>query len=121
MTPKHARRIIIDPVLLILKSRRVIIALVSLAVSALIMSVPQLAPLHGELLFVLVSLALALIGGLSIEDAMTAARDVPLSDAMRDHIRQVINALIEEALADAEAALRQSREIESRRPDNLSH
>ncbi len=59
MENKTKRRVLIDPLLMVLKSRRVIIALVSLLVGMLVLAVPQLEALHSELLVLVVSLALA--------------------------------------------------------------
>jgi len=71
---KARRRPLVDPLLLALKSRRVLIAMSALVVSILIGLLPGLATVHEELLTVVIALALALIGGYSLEDAALAAR-----------------------------------------------
>ncbi len=63
------------PILLLLKSRKVIVSLCALAVSLIISAVPEIAPYRGELLAVITGLALALIGGIAYEDAAKAGRD----------------------------------------------
>ena len=112
MLDKSQRRPIIDPLLEVLKSRRVLIALASLLVGVLLMAVPELYPLRGELLVLVISLALALIGGYSVEDAVSLAKQQPPVPDVKTELRAVIEALLEEALQE------RSGQIESRRPDN---
>jgi hypothetical protein len=112
MLDKSQRRPIIDPLLEVLKSRRVLIALASLLVGVLLMAVPELYPLRGELLVLVISLALALIGGYSVEDAVSLAKQQPPAPDVKTELRAVIEALLEEALQA------RSGQIESRRPDN---
>jgi hypothetical protein len=100
MQDKSTRRPIIDPFLLILKSRRVLIAVASLLVAILIMSVPQLEAISEELLVLVITLALALITGYSVEDAVTVARQAPLPDNLREQIREVLDAVIDEAISE---------------------
>lgn len=98
-TDKSQRRPIIDPLLLALKSRRVMVALVSLIVGALSLIVPGLDAVRGELLTLLITLALALIGGYSVEDAARAARqrDAGLDDAgLRRLLRETLDGLLDE-------------------------
>ena len=115
---KHNRRPIIDPVLLILKSRRVLIALASLVVALLIMTVPQLEAMSKELLVVLITLALALIAGYSVEDAVSIARQTSLPVNLHEQIREVLNALLDEATVLSEQERwRESGEVKSTRPD----
>lgn len=64
-----------DPLLRALKSRRVVIALSALVVGLLVMAVPELAEVRGELLTLVASLALAVIGGYSLRDATRIARE----------------------------------------------
>ena len=73
MTDKSARRPLIDPLLLLLKSRRVLVAL-------------------STLLLGLITLALAVIGGYSLEDAARAGRTTqsPPPDELRDLIKDVL-------------------------------
>lgn len=93
------RRAIVDPLLLALKSRRVIVALCALLVGVLVLAVPELDAVRGELLVLLITLALAVIGGYSVEDAAHAAREhtSTVSDAdLRDLLYEVLDELIEE-------------------------
>jgi hypothetical protein len=75
MKTKTERTILLEPLALLLKSRRVLIALCGLIVSALVLAVPELAALRVELLSLLTAVVLALIGGLSWEDAVVAGRE----------------------------------------------
>lgn len=61
--------VILSPILALLQSRKVVIAIVTAAVNILIVTVPSLEPVQTELLAVFTALALALIGGISYEDA----------------------------------------------------
>jgi hypothetical protein len=95
---KLLRRPIIDPLLLVLKSRRVIIALSALLVGLLMLAVPDLQPVRGEILTLVVTLALALIGGYSVEDAARIARDrasVP-PEQLRELIKDVLDGMVDE-------------------------
>jgi type III secretory pathway component EscS len=95
---KAQRRPLIDPLLLILKSRRVIVALAALLVGVLVSYVPALANVQGELMMLVIALALAIIGGYSIEDAALIALERKPTD---NTLREVVKAVIEE-MADGE-------------------
>jgi hypothetical protein len=98
---KSLRRPVIDPVLLALKSRRVIVALAALAVGLLTLAVPELVPVRNELLTLVITLALALIGGYTWEDAAHAGRDraaLPPDD-LRDLVKTVVGELLDEMTA----------------------
>jgi hypothetical protein len=95
---KIERRPVIDPVLLALKSRRVIVALAALIVGLLTLAVPELQPVRSELLTLVITLALAVIGGYTVEDAAHAARDratAPPQD-LRDTIKEVLDSMVDE-------------------------
>ena len=94
MQDKTTRRPLIDPVLMLLKSRRVLISLVTLIVSIGIMLIPTLAPVQGEILVLIITLALALIGGYTVEDAVSIARQQPLPpDDLKALVHDVIEAV----------------------------
>jgi hypothetical protein len=96
---KSARRPVIDPLVLALKSRRVIVALCALIVGLMVMAVPELEAVRGELLTLLLTLALAVIGGYSVEDAARAARqrDPVLDEADQRHLlREVVESVLDE-------------------------
>lgn len=96
--PKALRSPIIDPILLALKSRRVIIALAALVVGLLTLAVPEVQPVRGEILTLVITLALAVIGGYSIEDAARAGREratLPEND-LRDLIKDVLTGIVDE-------------------------
>lgn len=102
---KAARRPIIDPILLALKSRRVIVALCTLLVGLLVLAIPDLDAVRGELLVLLLTLALAVIGGYSVEDAARAARehvqDKTMTDGeLRDLLWEVVDEIINKWSAD---------------------
>jgi hypothetical protein len=92
LTDKSARRPLIDPLLLALKSRRVLVALCVLIVGLLTLVIPDLKPIHNELLMLLITLALAIIGGYSLEDAARAGRESKnqTPDDLRDLIKEVL-------------------------------
>jgi hypothetical protein len=97
-TPDSERRPIIDPVLLALKSRRVVVALAALLVGVLCLAVPEVQPVRDELLTLIVALALAVIGGYSLEDAARAGRErasLP-PDEMKQLIKEVLNGIVDE-------------------------
>lgn len=96
---KQARRPLIDPFLLALRSRRVLIALAALVVGLAVAWVPALAAVQGELLTLVTALALALIGGLSLEDAARAGRGAALPPDRETLIRQVVTEVVEAVLA----------------------
>ena len=101
MTDKTKRTPIIDPLLLALKSRRVIIALVTVVIGALMLAVPGLAAVQSELLVLLLTVALAVIGGYSLEDAAIAARQTPvLTDDLKQQLRDLIDAVLDEITAE---------------------
>lgn len=100
---KSLRRPFLDPLLLALKSRRVIVALCALAVGLIVAAVPDLRPVRGELFTLIAALSLALIGGYSVEDAARVVRDRPANlpepDTVRDLVKEALESLIDE-LAD---------------------
>jgi hypothetical protein len=95
---KSLRRPIIDPLLLALKSRRVLVALCTLVIGVLVMAVPEIQPVRGELLTLLITLALAVIGGYSLEDAAHAGRDnsAVSSEDLRGLIKDALNDFVNE-------------------------
>lgn len=106
-TEKQLRRPIIDPLLLVLKSRRMLVALSALLVSLLIFALPEVEVVREELLTLVITLALALIGGYSLEDAASAARQSQAPDALREQIREVVNVMIDDSWQDLENLLRE--------------
>ncbi|RMG80181.1 MAG: hypothetical protein D6712_18470 [Chloroflexi bacterium] len=96
MDEKHKRRPVIDPLLLALRSRRVLVALVGLALGLLTALVPELAAVRDELLTLIVTLALALIGGYSLEDAAVAARQQHPPEDLRALVREVMSGVLDE-------------------------
>jgi len=65
---------LVTPILLLLKSRKVIVSICALLLNLLIIAVPELEPLRGELMTVITALALALIGGIAYEDGARIGR-----------------------------------------------
>lgn len=95
---KSLRRPVIDPLLLALKSRRVVVALAALIVGLLALALPEIEPVRGELLTLVITLALALIGGYTVEDAARAGRDRTSTppDDLRDLIKDVLDGMVDE-------------------------
>ena len=96
--PKSLRRPVIDPILLALKSRRVIVALVALLVGLLALAVPEIQPVRGEILSLIITLSLAVIGGYTVEEAARAGREraaLPPED-LRQLIKDTLNELVDE-------------------------
>ncbi len=98
---KSLRRPVIDPLLLALKSRRVVVALSALIVGLLVLAVPELQPVRGELLTLVITLSLAVIGGYTVEDAAKAGRDRATTspDDLRDLVKDLLDGMVDE-LAD---------------------
>lgn len=96
---KSQRRAVIDPILLALKSRRVLIAISALLVGLMTLLVPELDVVRVEILVLLITLALALIGGYTIEDAATVARQSHPSAVPREQIQELVEAVLD-ALMD---------------------
>ena len=66
---------LVTPILLLLKSRKVIVSLCALLLNLLAAAVPELASFRGELMTIITGLALALIGGITYEDAARSGRE----------------------------------------------
>lgn len=104
-TPYDARTAILTPLLDLLKSKRALVSLATIVVSILILAVPSLDSLRGELLTLVTALALVLIGGYTVSDAAAAGKTsaaVPTQDlktVVDDAANQIINALAPAAIA----------------------
>ena len=96
---KSTRTAIVEPILLLLKSRRFIVALSAVAIGLLSMLLPDLEAVRSELLTLTITIALTLIGGYSLEDAAEAARKRPpeLDEAT---ITELVNNLITESIQE---------------------
>jgi hypothetical protein len=95
---KSLRRPLVDPLLLALKSRRVVIALSALIVGVLVLAVPELDSVRAELLTLVVTLSLALIGGYTVEDAARAGRERASAppDDLRELIKEALDSMVDE-------------------------
>jgi hypothetical protein len=103
--PKSLRSPIIDPIVLALKSRRVIIALSALIVGLLALAIPEVQSVRSEILTLVITLALAVIGGYSIEDAARAGREhatLPEND-LRELVKDVLTGLVDEVNVQPQA------------------
>lgn len=98
MNDKTQRTPVVEPLLLMLKSRRVMTALATVIVGALSLAWPALDPVQTELLVLLLTLALAVIGGYSAEDAASAAREDASTapDDLDERIKQAVAAVLDE-------------------------
>ena len=94
---------VIGPIMAILRSRKFIVALASLLVSLLVLAIPDLTEVRGELLTLLVAFGLALIGGITIEDAAAKGREaaaapaVPPAEAILDLVKAALEAYFDRA------------------------
>jgi hypothetical protein len=81
-------------------SRRVVMALVTVLIGTLTLAVPELQPLHDELLVIVVSLALVLISGMSAHDAARIGREQAevAHDQLRERVKLLLSELIDEVL-----------------------
>lgn len=116
MVVKEHRRPVIDPLLLALKSRRVLIAICTLTIGLIVLAVPEMAPLRDELLVLLISLALGVIGGYSLEDAVRAGRErvvEPTPDDLKGLLRVVLLELYDEMTSIG-------READEKTPDGTA-
>ncbi|MBL8162623.1 MAG: hypothetical protein JNJ61_11605 [Anaerolineae bacterium] len=96
--PQHST---IAPLSIALRSRRVVVALSALLVSMVMLAVPQLEPLHDEILLLVVTLMLALISGYTAEEAARvgseSARIPP--EEIRELLKDLLNGMVDD-LAD---------------------
>ncbi|MCA9884615.1 MAG: hypothetical protein KC546_06780 [Anaerolineae bacterium] len=102
---KSQRRALIDPIILALKSRRVLIAISALIVGLMTIVVPELVAVRVEILVLLITLALALIGGYTIEDAAVAARQTNPSALPREQIQELIDAVLDALMENSEEGI----------------
>lgn len=92
------------PFLSLLRSRKVIVAVVSLLVSLLVSIVPELEVVRGELIIFVATIALAVIGGIAYEDGARIARD-RADDPVQNpeqYAREIVLAVLDEVLPRAE-------------------
>ncbi|GAB1422531.1 hypothetical protein MASR2M15_27650 [Anaerolineales bacterium] len=75
---------LLSPLQKILKSKRVMVALSSLILALLLSLFPELASIQEELKLLILTLALALIGGYSLHDAVQSSRKDPEQDQPQD-------------------------------------
>jgi hypothetical protein len=95
---------VLGPILAMLRSRKFIIALASFLISLLTMAVPELAEVRESLLTVTIVLGLALIGGITLEDAAKAGKQegpaapaLPPADALLELVKAALEAYFDRA------------------------
>lgn len=98
---------ILTPLLSLARSRKVLVALVAIIMSLLVAAVPTLEAVRGELFVIFVTLALVLVGGITVEDAVKVGREESTAPARptNDYVRELIEALVDEALGKRADAL----------------
>lgn len=98
LKPPPDRLPVLEPLRLLLQSRRVMIALCALVVSLVVLAIPSLAVVQTELLMLVLTLALTLIAGYSLEDAARAARQAAVQppDTVPEQVKTLLNTLIDE-------------------------
>lgn len=91
-----------NPLLLAMKSRRVLVALSALLLGLVTLALPELAIVRAEMLVLIITLALALIGGYTIEDAARIAREAQTPTVPREQLRELIEAVLDELAGEPE-------------------
>jgi len=91
---KHAWSGLARAVQPLLRSKRVWVALAAVLVGWLTLLVPTLEPVHDELVVLIVTVALVVIGGFSIDEATRLAKE--RGDEAEEHLRQQIKGLLAE-------------------------
>lgn len=95
-------RMILSPVAALLRSRKVMVALVSLLVALFVTAVPQFAAVQVELITLITVVALALIGGTAWEDvAATKAAAQDNVGKSPEQLAKEAAAIVIDALAGA--------------------
>ena len=94
-----------SPFLRVLRSRRVLVALAVLMVGLLTLLIPELQAVHDQLVVLIVTLALMLIGGVSIDEAARIAKEQNGQDdeRLRELIKELLGELFEEMVAEQKA------------------
>jgi len=114
---------VLGPILAMLRSRKFIIALAVLLISLLTMAIPSLEEVRGELLTLLITLGLALIGGITIEDAAAKGREAAAAPAVppAEAILDLVKAALESMFARAELQIvDQSIELSPEEVDTIA-
>lgn len=100
-------RMVLGPLAALLRSRKVMVALVSLLVAVLVGLVPELEPVQAELILVITVVAAALIGGTAAEDVarLRSEATVKAAQPTDTRVREAVNAVLDELLAERFKAL----------------
>lgn len=95
---------ILGPLAALLRSRKVLIVVAAIITSILVSAVPELLPVRNEILTLVMTGALALVGGITVEDAAKAGRDRAAEPVktLREEIRELVNELLDEMTAEPE-------------------
>ena len=109
---------ILTPILMLLKSRKVIMSIITFLVSLLILAIPALAIFRTELLTLALALGLAVIGGTTLEDVATNARgkaNEPV-ESLDQYARDLANSIIDELTSTgtvSPATIRQAQALKT--------
>lgn len=89
-----------ERLLQVLTSRRVLTAFATVIVGWLTLNIPELQPLHSELLVLLVSVALVLITGMSSHEAARIGREqASIADTeLRERVKVLLAELVDELM-----------------------
>jgi hypothetical protein len=84
----------------VLQSRRVLTALAAMLVGVITLLVPQLQAVQDELLILIVTVSLALIGGFSMDEAARIGKERANQDdeQLRELIKELLTELFEEMM-----------------------
>ena len=86
-----------------LKSRQMIIAMSTLVVGLLVLAVPDLKPIREELLTLIVTLALAVIGSYAFQETSSSDRQLQMPpDELRELVEDVLSEMVDEETPSGE-------------------
>ena len=97
---KSSRPTVKERLVRVFLSRRVITALAAVLVGVITLLVPQVQPIRDELLILIVTVSLALIGGFSLDEAARIGKERAGQDEeqLRELIKELLTELFEEMM-----------------------
>lgn len=88
---------ILGPLLALLRSRKVLVAISAVVTSIVLSAIPELLPIRDELLTLITTAALVLVGSIAVEDAAKAGRDRAAEPVkpIREEVRELVNEFLD--------------------------